>query len=103
MASQGVELGQTPPDDAKRDAVHVAIVPAVWAGKYPTLSGNPVKFDSHGNAVEDSDEDDYEGVVDPFLDAYTPINPGTKIWVLMRPGTVKNLRHTWEHVSVEDE
>lgn len=31
MASQGVELGQAPPNDAKRDAVHVAIVPATYA------------------------------------------------------------------------
>lgn len=102
MASQGVELGQNPPDDAKRDAVHVAIVPATWVGEFNTLSGNPVKFNLDGNAVAGV-SDDYDGVVDPFLDPYEPITHGNKIWVLMRPGSVKNLRHTWEHVSVEDE
>lgn len=102
MASQGVELGKTPPDDAKRDAVHVAIVPATWVGKDDILPGCTVKFDSDGNAVSGLGED-YDGIVDPFLYQFGLLEPGQRIWVLMRPGSVKNLRHTWEHVSVEDE
>jgi len=99
---QGVELGQPPAADARRDAVHVAIVPAVYKDLdgYDTLPSSKVKFAEDGS-VYDTDAPDWEGIIDPF----TPhmVSSGQKVWILMRPGAVKHLRHTWQHVSLEDE
>lgn len=101
MASQGVELGQTPPDDAKRDAVHVAIVPATYSSETVfACAGDRVMFNEDGT-VRSCLSDLWDGVIDPFHVGF--VKSGQRVWVLMRPGSVKNLRHTWEHVSVEDE
>lgn len=99
---QGVELGQPPASDARRDAVHVAIVPANFADDdgYFGLAGDQVKFKANGD-VYLNHEGDWEGIIDPFREGH--IAPGNKVWVLMRPGAVKHLRHTWQHVSLEDE
>lgn len=102
MASQGVELGQAPPNDAKRDAVHVAIVPATYACEegFSSWAGERVRFLQNGT-VQRCDSELWDGVIDPFHEGF--VKSGQRIWVVMRPGSVKNLRHTWEHVSVEDE
>ncbi len=99
---QGVELGQPPAVDARRDAVHVAIVPAIYQDDegYSAIPSSKVKFAEDGS-VYNTDASDWEGIIDPFPSSM--VKPGQRVWVLMRPGAVKHLRHTWQHVSLEDE
>lgn len=87
-------LGGLPPEDAARDAAHVAICPMI-AGE-DLQPGDHVGFGmenrrdrvwkSRVNAV---------GVVDPFLTA--PVPKGGGFWLLLYPGTVTSLRHAWTH------
>lgn len=70
-----VKLGQLIAGDARRDAVHVAVMPmiattALWPGQRLQ-----------------------NGTVDPFLIA--PVQPGERYWLMLFPGTVTTLRHCW--------
>lgn len=101
--SQTVELGATPPDDARRDAIHVAIIPTTYrsdAGFARACAGDRVGFQEDGS-VQCCFTGQWDGIIDPFLEGF--VESGSRIWVLMRPGAIKRLRHTWEHVSVGDE
>lgn len=101
--SQAVELGTAPPDDARRDAIHVAIIPATYQSvAYFACAGagDKVSFQEDGS-VQFCYTDQWDGIIDPFLEGF--VESGSRIWVLMRPGAIKRLRHTWEHVSVGDE
>lgn len=93
-----VKLGQLAPPDAGRDAIHVAVVPCV-AGQH-LGRGWTVSIDKEGKAWAAS-MDDYVGVVDPFKgdNDHTgyPVRAGERFWLLLKPGTVSNLRHSWAH------
>jgi hypothetical protein len=79
------KVGERPPADAKRDAIHVAVYPAVNVGKEPLQPGEWMK----------------DGVVDPFLAA--PVMPGERYWLFLYPGSISSLRHVWSHKNFGDE
>lgn len=83
-------LGGTPPDDARRDAVHVAVAPVI-AGDllFPGDEVGPLSDGTFGKATNPI------GVVDPFLRG--PILGGDRFWLLLFPGTITSLRHVWTH------
>ena len=87
-------LGETPTVNV-RDAVHVAIFPMI-AGDL-LQPGTRVKI-YRAEAVETS-LDDYIGVVDPFGPS---VSVGQTFWMLMRPGTVRDLRHNWSCDELPD-
>lgn len=86
-----ITLGQLINGDASKDAVHVAIAPAVAGSRLSP--GDPVTLHPDGSAHATAALG--VGIVDPFL--RSRVMPGERFWVFMHPGTVSNLRHEWSH------
>ncbi len=78
-------------EDARRDAVHIAVAPVV-AGE-DLLPGERVFIDSNGVAYLGVDS---IGIVDPFL-MNRRVKLGEKFWLFLYPNTVTSLRHVWTH------
>lgn len=80
------KLGQlvTEPD-VGRDAVHIAVVPAVNVTRRDLRPGERMA----------------NGVVDCFLKE--PVRPGERYWLMLYPQTVTSLRHVWSHPAFPDE
>ena len=82
-------LGTIIDEKAGRDAIHLAVEPAIAAQKlYP---GQDVGFVEGGvgpcaNPL---------GIVDPFLKA--PVQQGERFWLVVYPRQITSLRHVWEH------
>lgn len=95
-------LGRVIPADAPagRDAVHIAVLPAV-AGTSLTR-GCPAKIGADGLLIS-AGPDDMQGVVDPFLPFGLHIRPGYRVWLYLKPMTVSTLRHVWTHPTIPDE
>lgn len=88
-------LGTIIDDKQKRDAIHIAVLPAVAAERL--LPGQDV-------AVEDdkaSRHGKHVGIVDPFLKE--PVREGERFWLLLYPRMVTSLRHVWSHPHFVDE
>lgn len=83
-------LGFEPGDDARRDAVHIAVAPVVAAEEL--APGRRVGLREDGLA---SGGEEPIGVVDPFREA--PVLPGQLFWLFLFPGTITSLRHVWTH------
>lgn len=90
-------LGTIIDDTAKRDAIHLAVVPAI--------AGANLKPGMH---VEIKDGVAYKadvykgvGIVDPFL--RNQINKGERFWLILYPRTITSLRHVWSHPDFLDE
>lgn len=84
-------LGTTFEGDAGRDAVHVAVVPAV--AKTQLYPGTRVDRDGGRDGP-------FVGIVDPFLPI--PVHPGAQFWILLFPRTITSLRHVWSHPEFDD-
>lgn len=118
MSFSPTDLGRAPELDACRDAIHVAVVPAVAlerltpGQKIFVLPKEVVNFEDYDNGqLKDefqgpgevfyaNPEESYiaeqaEGVVDPFLGGFVDI--GERFWALLRPNTAGNIRHLWDH------
>jgi hypothetical protein len=80
--------------EVKRDAVHFAVEP-VEAGEHGLRAGDRIGrlFDgTFGRAVP---TENYLGIVDPFL--RWEIAKGDRFFLFIEPGTIRSLRHVWEH------
>ena len=86
-------LGEIPGEDARRDAVHIAVAPVV-AGEM-LLVGERVGLREDGKAVQESEDAKAIGIVDPFL--IESIGEGQRFWLFLFPGTITDLRHVWSH------
>jgi len=75
-----------------RDAIHCPIISAT--AKMNLNVGTPVIVLENGEA-EQSDLMNCVGIVDPFLGCY--VQKGERFWVLVRPGSISSLTHTWTH------
>jgi hypothetical protein len=84
-------LGNLPDDDARRDAVHIAVAPVVAGSRLQP--GRRVGLASDGRAY--SVQVEQIGVVDPFLTE--PVEAGQRFWLFLYPNTVTSLRHVWTH------
>lgn len=92
-----VKLGATPPENAERDAIHVAVVPMVAGqtlqpGQRVELFTRKTALATRGVGV---------GIVDPFRDC--AVMCGERFWLLLHPNTVTGMRHHWSHPSFPDE
>jgi hypothetical protein len=91
-----VKLGATPPENAERDAIHVAVVPMVAGqtlqpGQRVELFTRKTALATRGVGV---------GIVDPFRDC--AVMCGETFWLLLHPNTVTGMRHHWSHSSFSD-
>jgi hypothetical protein len=97
-------IGQLLPDDAKRDAIHIAILPTIVAKGHSVGAGEYVKLKTGTqNEIMSCARENAIGVVDPFFfktendDTRTHVWEGERIGVWLFPGTVTGMRHEWEH------
>lgn len=98
MKENAPNLGEQPSADAKRDAIHIAVIP-LEAGEqlYP---GCEVGVLSDGRASRNMPA---IGIVDPFIGGFKSIEKGQRAWVLLYPKTITGLRHVWHHPDIPDE
>jgi hypothetical protein len=80
-------LGSLIDERAGRDAIHVAVFPAV--------AGDRLAPGQHVGKDGAPSTKPHVGIVDPFLAG--PVFPGERFWVLLYPRTITGLRHVWTH------
>lgn len=92
-------LGKFLPDDhdQHRDAVHIAVMPVVAGEELQPGEKVRIKFGTTDVAMSAEYNDDYVGLVDPFLKCQWEVKVGQKFWLWLRPGTITGLRHEWTH------
>lgn len=94
--SKHPELGNFAPDNAERDAVHVAIVPVICGdsklkrGAYVAIKDGVAYPTDRSSAI---------GIVDPFLEN---VWKGMRIFVVLFPGSVIGLRHHYYHPLLDE-
>lgn len=86
-------LGNIIDETVGRDAIHLAVEPAVAAVKlYP---GQDIGFVDGGFGPCDKPV----GIVDPFLKH--PVQPGQRFLLVVYPRTITSLRHVWVHPAFD--
>lgn len=96
MATDAVAtIGMLIPEDAGRDAIHLATEPVIAGEKLH--AGQHIGFLPDGTVGTAATE--LLGIVDPFLTA--PVFPGNRFWLVVYPRTITSLRHVWTHPSFE--
>lgn len=89
-------LGTIIGDHERRDAIHLAVTPAVAA--YTLEPGDHVGFLEDGTASLSAKP---VGIVDPFLSAH--VKRGQRFWLVVYPRQITSLRHVWTHPAFADE
>lgn len=89
-------LGTIIDDTAKRDAIHLAVLPAIagqdlFAGQDVGLVGD----------VAMANAETCLGIVDPFLG--TLVHKGEMFWLVIYPRVITSLRHVWSHPNIDEE
>lgn len=85
-------LGQDLGNDAKRDAIHIAVEPLL--AMEVLKPGQRVKVSYSGEYAKAANGDDWQGIVDPWRTEDVQVDQ--RFWFIMRPGVVKDLRHVWD-------
>ena len=94
-----VNLGDKPSLAAKRDTIHVAVIPAIIADDAD--AGDFVKIvDTDPLKVASCPKSEAIGIIDPFS-AYVYKND--RVWILLLPGTVTSIRHHWVHTAFPED
>ncbi len=91
-------LGMIHEREEKRDAIHLAVLPAVAAH---TLKPGEHILVKGGEAVRVCLGEDGHGIVDPFLSE--PVQKGQRFWMVIYPRKIQSLRHVWSHPEFPDE
>ncbi len=102
VATDALEtLGTCPiPDNSGRDAIHLAVEPAIAGCALRPGQGVKIKQGKAVPSVSMGGED-ATGIVDPFLTDY--VQAGTKFWFVVLPRTITSLRHVWSHPAFPEE
>lgn len=91
-----VTVGKIITDHAERDAIHIAVYPAVAAVKLePGCHVGPYSDGHWSNKVKD-----LCGIVDPFLNR--TVQKDERFWVFLYPNTITNMRHHWSHPAFDN-
>lgn len=95
-------LGKLLPADhgQRRDAVHVAVMPVIAGEFLHHAESLRLKFGTSNVVLSAVYNDDYIGIVDPFIGLHH-IDPGQQFWMWLRPGTITGLRHEWSHAAID--
>lgn len=88
-------LGSIIGPDEKRDAIHLAVEPAV--ASVVLNPGQHVSIDPATNIASPAKTNQGVGIVDPFLT--TSVGVGEQFWLVVYPRQINSLRHVWEHAS----
>lgn len=84
-------LGMIHEYDEKRDAIHLAVIPAKAAQRLDP--GDHVEYkDGYAYKVAPGKG---QGIVDPFLTAEVQLEQ--RFWFVVYPREIRSLRHVWEH------
>lgn len=89
-------LGKAPESGAKRDAVHVAVIPVKRYNGWPYAGMKVLISDRNSNPmeVEEPMGNEFDGIIDPFLDDNSDADT---CWMLVAPNRVASaVRHDWE-------
>lgn len=89
-------LGTIIDESAGRDAIHLAVEPAVAAHK--------LKPGEDVGRMDDGTYGDSEspvGIVDPFLKS--SVKKGQRFWLVVYPRQITSLRHVWTHPAFDSE
>lgn len=90
-------LGTIIDEHQKRDAIHLAVIPAI-AGEF-LWRGADVGFSADGKAYIKMPT--LVGIVDPFLE--TSLEPGERFWLVIYPRKITSLRHVWTHPDIPED
>lgn len=95
MAENPPNVGHAPGDNARRDAIHVAMLPVVAGERL--APGEHVAINADGQAVRHGTM--IIGYVDPELGrrGIRAVEAGERFWLWLYQGTVTSLRHEWTH------
>ncbi len=86
-------LGRLLEHDPPRDAIHVAVIPVVAGADIGTDNRRIMLVD--GLAYPGVMPNNVVGVADPWI--IGPICKGDRFWLLLTPGSITSLRHSWTH------
>jgi hypothetical protein len=99
MADNPPKLGGKLYGTEPRDAIHIAVIP-IQAGER-LWAGGGVRIGEHsGKAYRTSRENDYVGIVDPFL--MDDIKKDDWFYLFLKPNTITSLNHQWTHPAFPD-
>ena len=87
--SEAPMVGKLAADDAKRDAIHIAIAPVVASEELTAGQDIGPVGDRFGPCAKPI------GIVDPFLQ--TSVAKGERFYLFLYPNTITSLRHVWTH------
>jgi hypothetical protein len=98
-----IGIGRLIDGDAHRDAIHVAVCPAV-AGEVLLCGQRVTLTRDHGintdEMVARAAKEDSVGIVDPFLGGR--VEALQRFYVFLNPGSISSLRHEWTHPELDD-
>lgn len=92
-------LGMVHFREEKRDAIHLAVMPAEALERLKP--GAHVNVGKDGERAFVAAEGEGIGIVDPFLPR--PVERGQRFWLVIYPRKIQSLRHVWSHPAVPDE
>lgn len=93
------KLGQLIGPDAGRDAVHIALSPAIAHERL--WPGDHVGFIEAGNTELVGYKEPHVGIVDPYLP--DRVAKGQRFFLCLYPQTTTGLRHVWTHPAFPSE
>ena len=96
--SQQINLYLCPATSGIRDAIHVPVISGVAGGLIGP--GDPVKYVSDFGKWYPCEAIDVHGVCNPFGSEL--VKHGDLLWVMLRPGTITDLKHVWTHPAFEN-
>jgi hypothetical protein len=91
-----VTLGSIITGEHARDAIHIAVIPAV-AGEMLRPGDHVSAPDKDGVVLKSRNT---VGIVDPFLK--TVVTKGRKFWLCLYQNTVTGMRHHWSHPAFDE-
>lgn len=96
------QVGQILYGNPQRDAIHIAICPAV--AKSTLQPGERISIENLNGTIfayPSTPKKDGDGIVDPFL--RYEVKSGNKFYIFLHPDTIRSLRHDWICPKFEDQ